>query len=110
MACHGAPAVSPSSTEGGGASPIGDFCRDHPCTYDAYRAHVAGSPRCPHAEAGTCGDLRYVELDAVDGMERAYFGRYGAVGAVKASDTGDSQSFGAVPTCDRVTTETLCGR
>jgi hypothetical protein len=92
-------------------APLSDFCRDRPCTYDQFRDLVATWKPCPHGEAGTCGDFRYVEIDAADGMERAYFVRSGfAIAAVTSSDMGYAGTYGTVPACERKMTETLCGR
>jgi hypothetical protein len=88
-----------------------EFCRtDHPCTYEAYRAHVARQKPCMKGEAGMCGELRYVWLDAVDGHEAAYFDATGAlVAAETSSDMGLFASYGTVPSCTRQASEHLCG-
>jgi hypothetical protein len=90
---------------------IVDFCRDHACTFDGYRAEITGRRPCARGEAGTCGgSLRYVELDGVDGNELAYFDASGnPVAAETSSDMGYSAEYGLLPSCPKQVTEHLCG-
>lgn len=71
--------------------------------------------RFSRAEAGTCGDLRYVGLFGAFGSETFYFDTEGAlVGAKKSTDTpsycDDSSNiaYGLVPDCTRMRDVDLC--
>jgi hypothetical protein len=102
---------SPASTPGRSIHSLVEFCRDHACTFDGYRAEITGRRPCARGEAGTCGaTLRYVELDGVDGNELAYFDASGnPVAAETSSDMGYSAAYGLLPSCTKQVTEHLCG-
>ena len=65
---------------------------------------------CSRGEAGTCGDLRYVEILGVDGYEAAYFAAAGnVVWAETSGDVAPGARYGIARECEKKPAERLCG-
>ncbi|MBS2017664.1 MAG: hypothetical protein JST00_32595 [Deltaproteobacteria bacterium] len=90
--------------------PLADFCNTRPCAYEAFRSRAVKYTPCTRGEAGKCGAIRWIHIQAVDGTETGYFdAKNQMIGAETSSDMGYRAVYGESPPCNREPTEHLCG-
>ncbi|MEZ4223481.1 MAG: hypothetical protein R3B13_21215 [Polyangiaceae bacterium] len=95
---------------------IAGYCEPKPCNrFEQSHADVVArtgpGSGCFLANAGRCGDLKYIEFsDGYHGYTEFFDAKGTMVGAKRWSDISPKESFGRVPDCKLEITEEICKR